>query len=122
MDWPSTSTRRIENAKFLDLAKDPEANAVELQRLADDAAKAVGLVVGWHGSPNKFTKFERSSVAEKQVSGVEGFYFWVDTESDEGQSFSAKEIAEGYGSNITKAYIRNGIKLTDQAYATFANE
>jgi hypothetical protein len=38
-----------ESARFMELAKDPEANREELQRMVDEAAKAAGTVEVYHG-------------------------------------------------------------------------
>jgi hypothetical protein len=38
-----------ESARFMELAKDPEANREELQRMVDEAAKAAGTVGVYHG-------------------------------------------------------------------------
>jgi len=54
-----------ENARFLELAKDPEANREELQRMVDEAARAAGYYPQklYHGTPDgRFYEFDISSL------------------------------------------------------------
>ena len=74
------------NRRYMELARDPEANRDELQKMVDDAAEAAGYNVGpvYHGTKQKFHTFEH----RRDPSDL--FYF----------SFSedfAKDYARGTG-------------------------
>jgi hypothetical protein len=49
-----------ENARFLELAKNPEANREELQKMVDEAAEKAGFSVfdWWHGTKKDFNTFK----------------------------------------------------------------
>jgi hypothetical protein len=69
-----------ENARFMELAKDPEANREELQRMVDDAAKKSGYQEkGKHATPApEFTEFSMERTGKGTDTGFSGrgFYFW----------------------------------------------
>ena len=54
---------KIDNARYLELAKDPEANEAELSKMVESAARAAGYdYKGYHGTDFfGFTKFDRSA-------------------------------------------------------------
>jgi len=66
------------DAKYLELAKDPEANQDELQKTVDETAKKAGYTVGpvFHGTPNEFTTFDYGKIDSGTgfAFGL-GFYF-----------------------------------------------
>ena len=47
------AAERDADSRYLELAKDPEKNLSVLQGMVDEAAKAAGLVVGFHGTPRE---------------------------------------------------------------------
>ncbi|MBQ2468515.1 MAG: hypothetical protein II503_02415, partial [Clostridia bacterium] len=63
----SRSVTSEENARYMELAKDPAKNKAELQKMVDDAAKDAGYTVNaYHGTDKNFTVFMR---------GKEGIHF-----------------------------------------------
>jgi hypothetical protein len=66
-----------ENARFLELAQNPEANREELQKMVDEAARAAGYTEkAYHGTGAKFTEFA-TNVGET----TEGAAFFAKDES-----------------------------------------
>ena len=63
-----------QDAEYMRLAEDPEANREALQAMVDEAAKAAGYTVGpvWHGSRNEgFTVFEPAYEANDRLYAEE---------------------------------------------------
>ena len=91
------------DARYLELAKDPEANREELQRMVDEAAREAGYdVEGWHGTnQDTFTVF-RGDVGRANDRGFygDGFYFTF------GNGDGSKNEASYYGKNILHTYLK----------------
>lgn len=78
-----------QDAAYLDLAKDPEANAEQLQAMVDARAKEAGYEVGfYHGSDDEIDSFdpEKGSRGSRNESSYVGFVT------------PSKDAAEVYGS------------------------
>jgi hypothetical protein len=90
-----------ENARFLELAQNPEANREDLQKMVDAAAMAAGYnIKAFHGTPNKdFTVFK----TRKQE-------YWLAADRRTAQYYaeSDKWTGEKYkgGGRIISAYIK----------------
>jgi hypothetical protein len=95
-----------ENARFMELAKDPEANREELQKMVDDAAQAAGYTIdAYHGGTglvgDAFDKAMRGANTGSP-SSLKGFFFasnkrlsdWYATTSTGEAQF--KELTEAY--------------------------
>jgi mannitol/fructose-specific phosphotransferase system IIA component len=85
----SASVATPKDARYLELAKDPEANREELQRMVDATAKRAGYTEkAYHGSPNKpFWVFDPLRKGERTGanSALLGFF-----------ATNKKEVAEQY--------------------------
>jgi hypothetical protein len=85
------STMRLseQDRRYLELAKDPEANREELQQMVDDAARAAGYDVrAYHGTSDYgFTVFDSSKLGGKTgaASAKRAFFFT-----------SRRDVAESY--------------------------
>lgn len=81
-----------ENARYMELAKDPVKNADELQKMVDEAARKAGAMTlpngkrkpYYHGTAEKFTVFD----INKSLNGIQGYGFYFTP---------MKHFAEGYG-------------------------
>lgn len=79
------------DARYLELAKDPEKNKAELQKMVDEAAKAAGYnVEAWHGTENsEYSVFDETKIGSASGNHGflgKGFYF-----------FAEKNFADYYG-------------------------
>ena len=88
-----------QDARYLELAQNEEANMGELQQMVDERAKATGYRVGpvFHGSPAKFPKFRKRGVVVNFNNAVRnlGHFFGV-----------SESYAKQYGENVTTAYLK----------------
>jgi hypothetical protein len=88
---PSSET----DARYLELAKDPEANRVELQQMVDDAARAAGYKHQglFHGSSARFDRFmpEFLGSAAGGVSANEAFFLTDSERTARGYAVHAAE-------------------------------
>lgn len=95
MNWYTTSQTNPADSNYLNLAKNPEQNKIELQRIVGEAAKRAGYNIGpvYHGSPNlEFKEFDPKLIGSKNDRGYlgRGFYF-----------SSNKESASTYGTDLS---------------------
>lgn len=106
---------READARYLELAKDPEKNKAELQKMVDEAAKAAGYNVGpvYHGTTGTHTVFDltkRGSVTMDADSEL-AFFF-----SDNKQS------ADSYaGAAVFELDYEGGEKRVIDAYLSIKN-
>jgi len=77
----------MDDAEYLELAKDPEKNKTKLQAMVDAAAEKAGYTIrAWHGSRNIFTSFSKDKLGSS-----------TNTESSKKWFFAAdKETANSY--------------------------
>lgn len=63
------------DSKYLELAKNPEQNREELQKMVDEAAKKAGYTIkAYHGTVNNFNIFDKDLANPENDLG-KGFYF-----------------------------------------------
>lgn len=79
------------DARYLELAKEPDKNKAELQKMVADAAKAAGYnVEAWHGTENsEYSVFDETKIGSASGNHGflgKGFYF-----------FAEKNFADYYG-------------------------
>lgn len=94
------------DVRYLELAKNPEANREELQRMVDEAAAEAGFTIGpvWHGGADGFTVFDWNRIGEQGTTEGKGFYFSNDRNLAAG-------YADRHGGRLLKVYLRAGKPL-----------
>ena len=98
-----------QDARYLELAKDPEKNRAELERMVNAAAKAAGYTVGpvYHGTDRKFTVFDtrRNGEMTSGFADTPGSYFTPKQEYAAGvsrwASFKSKQTPR-----VVSAYLK----------------
>ena len=91
------------DARYLDLAKDPEANREELQRMVDEAAKGAGYSIGpvFHGTNSEFHSFDYNLIGSAQGVKTERGFNFADTMERAGEF--GKNV-NGYFLNIKNPF------------------
>jgi len=81
-----------QDARYMELAKDPEANKGELQRIVDEAAKGAGYTVkAWHGTKDSsLREFDLDKVGSRSDPGFMGKGFYFSSRLDIAEFFGAK--------------------------------
>jgi hypothetical protein len=113
------------DARYLELAKDPEANREELQRMVDEAARAAGYTVGpvWHGTNQNITEFEARVGPRTAGEGPDvkpAIHFSANRKVSEGAAMLASNFGRN-GKPVVKSYYLKGAELrsdvsTDEEY------
>jgi hypothetical protein len=113
MEQTAPAVTPEQDAEYLRLAEDPEANRKALQAMVDEAAKAAGYTtIGYHGTWAKpFTKFKASEVGQgiggykPRMKGGE-FYFG----RDEARAKEASEYGAdppNFPARVMRVWLRN---------------
>ena len=98
-----TAADPAQDARYLELAKDPEANREELQQMVNDAARRAGFNPKrplWHGSEAAFEVFDPSKTHEQ--NGL----FWFTDHENTARSFTRGWREENADSKLYKVYGR----------------
>jgi hypothetical protein len=107
----------VSDAEYLNLAKDPEANQEQLQRMVDQAAKKAGYKVTgmYHGTTGDFSIFDPTKDSQKRENGDlgSGFYFTPDKNLASDYADWATEINEG---RTAPRIIRANLKAKNTYY------
>ncbi len=101
----STGNLTNQDKKYLELAKDPEKNREELQRMVDDAARAAGYDVGpvYHGTYGDFYNFYTPDTMPDDIAD-EALSYGQDTF---GIYFSdSQKFAKKFGDKVLPAYLK----------------
>ena len=86
---PKASPSRVTpaaDARYLELAKDPEKNGAQLQAMVDQAAKAAGYNVGpvYHGTNSEFNEFRQNGLN------------WFSTDKTDAEDYDHTRIVNAY--------------------------
>jgi hypothetical protein len=98
-DFLSSAIPKLSSKRYLELAKNPEANRKELQGIVDDAAKKAGLIPGWHaGGPAN---------GSEVIGGKIRTPFHYLTSLENANSYDWKPVSKWYFS------LKNPLKLSE---------
>lgn len=91
------------DAAYMELAKDPEKNKEELQRMVDDAAKRNGYTIGpvYHGTIAMFKEFDLKKIGRNDL-GLWGRGFYFTKSLSTAISYATRQ---GDGSRIISAFV-----------------